>query len=152
MRLFSLKKFISPFWRWALFLVSLPILELFLMLHFIDQTLTLLSMFVSGVIGILIAYRTGSRCWAELNRQLDCGESPMLSIFHGVLILLATSFMVSPGLLTRLIGLVLLCRIPRSFIVAYLVLHFEIHRLQTHRQDAPHSPEVIDIDSAKTQP
>jgi UPF0716 protein FxsA len=145
MRFFSLKKIISPFGRWTLFLVLLPILELFIMISFLGTLLTLLSMLVSGMIGVFVAYRAGLHCWAELNRQLDCGESPMQSVFHGVLILSAATFMILPGFLTSLLGLFLLFRLPRSLVVSYLVLQFKLYRLQTRKQDAPRSPAIIDI-------
>ena len=150
MRLNPFKKIISPFWRWALFLVLLPILELFLLLNlpvsgFFGQGLTLSSMFVSGLLGVLIARREGLRYWIELNQQLDRGEMPTLPVLHGTLILLAALFMILPGLLTSLFGLFLLFPLTRSFVVSYLVLRFEAYRLQTRQGNAPHSPEIIDV-------
>jgi UPF0716 protein FxsA len=144
MRLNSLKKVISPFWRWALFLVLLPILELFLLLHF-GTLFALLSMLVSGLLGVFIAQREGLHYWIALNQQLDRGEVPTPPVLHGVLILLAALFMILPGLLTSLFGLALLFRISRSFVVTYLVLQFEAYRLRTRRDTTSHSPETIDV-------
>jgi UPF0716 protein FxsA len=144
MRFPSLNKIITPFWRWALFLILLPIAELFLLLYF-GKLLTLLSMFASGLIGVFIAQREGLRYWIDLNRQLDSGETPTLPVLHGVLVLLAALFMILPGLLTSLFGLFLLFPLTRSFVVSYLVLQFEAHRLRSRKGDAPHSPDIIDV-------
>ena len=145
MRLKFFKKFISPFWRWALFLVLIPILELFLLLCFCYMWTILLGMLVSGLLGVLIARREGLRYWAELNRQLDGGEIPTLPVLHGVLILLAALFMILPGLLTSLLGLFLLFPLTRSFVASYLLLRFEAHRLQTRQGNFPHPPDTIDV-------
>ena len=145
MRFNPFKKIISPFWRLIFFLVLIPILELFLLLLLFSHWLILLGMFVSGLFGVFIAYREGLRSWIELNRSLDRGETPTLPALHGVLILSAAFFMILPGLLTSLFGLFLLFPLTRSFVVSYLVLQFEAHRLRTRAGSPPHSPEVIDI-------
>ena len=144
MRFPSFKKIITPFWRWALFLVSLPVLELFFLLYF-GTLLTLLSMFVSGLIGLFIAQREGLHYWIDLNRQLDRGETPTLPVIHGVLILLAALFMILPGLLTSLFGLFLLFPLTRSVVVSHLVMQFETYRQRSQKGNAPHSPEIIDV-------
>ena len=145
MRLRFLDKIISPFWRWSLVLVLLPILELFLLLNFVSSVILYVSMFVSGLIGVLFARREGLRSWRELNRQLDNGRTPTQPILHGVLILLGAALMILPGLLSSLVGLFLLLPLFRSFVVAYLVLHFEAHRLRTQTKNTSHPPEIIDV-------
>jgi UPF0716 protein FxsA len=132
MKFFPFKKFISPFWRLVVFLVLLPTLELLLAIYFFKMWVILL-MFVSGLIGVFIAYREGWHCWRELNRQLDRGETPVLPALNGVLILLAALFMILPGLLTSLFGLFLLFPITRELVASYLVLRFEAYRHQTRQ-------------------
>jgi UPF0716 protein FxsA len=147
MRLNSLKITISPFWRWVLFLVLLPILELFCLLVVFERWwwFILLSMLVSGLFGVLIAWREGVHYWTELNRQLDRGEMPTLPVLHGVLIMSAAFLMIMPGLLTSLVGLLLLIPFTRFFVVSHLVLQFEAYRLRTRKGNADHSPEIIDV-------
>ena len=146
MRLILLKKIFSPFWRWVLFLVLLPILELFCLIFVFQwQWLLLLSMLVSGLLGVLIARREGLYYWVELNRQLDCGEMPTLPVLHGGLIVSGALLMIMPGLLTSLIGLLLLFPFIRFFVVSHLVLQFEAYRLRTRERNSVHSPEIIDV-------
>ena len=141
----KIKKIIAPFWRLVFFLVLIPVLELFVLLSFFGIWLTLLSMFVSGLLGVLLAYREGWRAWMEWNRCLDRGDALIQPTLHGVLILSATLFMILPGLLTSVFGLFLLFPLTRSFVVSYLVLFFEARRLHTRTEHTPHSPEIIDI-------
>ena len=145
MRFSFFNKIITPFWSWALFLILLPVLELFLLLYFVGKLLTLLSIFVSGLIGVFIARREGLHYWIDLHRQLDRGETPTLPVLHGVLVLLAAMFMIFPGLLTSLFGLFLLFPLTRSIIVSHLVLQFEAYRLRVRKGDTPHSPDIIDV-------
>ena len=145
MRFYPLNKIISPFWRWALLLVLIPVLELGFLLYFFGKLLTLLSMLLGGLLGVFIAQRESTHHWIELNLQLDRGEIPTIPTLHGILILLAALFMILPGLLTDLFGLFLLFPLTRSFVTSYLVLQFEAYRLRTRKGNTPHSPEIIDV-------
>jgi UPF0716 protein FxsA len=142
---FRVRKIVTPLGRLILLLVLIPMLELFLWLFFFSPWITLLCMLISGLFGVIVAYRQGSHYWIELNRCLDRGETPTLPALHGILILSAMFLMIVPGVLTSLFGLLLLFPITRSFIVSYLVLRFEAQRLHTRKSNAPDSPEIIDI-------
>ena len=144
------KKILSPFWRLVFLLVVIPMLEVFFLIHFLGEWLTLLSMFLSGLLGVFLAYREGWRYWHEMNQRLDRGESSAQPALHGVLIIMGALFMILPGLMTSLFGIFLLFPMTRSLVMSYLVLRFEAHRHQarrgnTPRGDTPHSPEIIDI-------
>jgi len=139
------KKIISPFGQLVFFVVLIPILELFLLLHFFGVWFTLLSMLLCGLFGVFLAYRQGWRCWNDINQRLDSGESSALPALHLALIMMGAFFLILPGMLTGLFGVVLLFPITRAFVVSYLVLHFEAYRHQARRGHVPRSPEVIDI-------
>ena len=145
MRFNPFKKLISPFWRLAFYLVLIPLLELSILLFFFGTWITLLSVLVSGLLGVFLAHREGVRSWIELHRCLDHGETPTLPVLHGVLVLSAALFMILPGLLTSLFGLFLLFPLTRSIVVSHLVLQFEAQRLRNRKGNVPHSPEIIDI-------
>ena len=137
-------KIVSPFWRWALFLIGIPILELFLLHTALGMIPTLLCMFVSGLTGVFIAQREGLHCWRELHRQLDHGQVPTSPTIHGVLILTAAFLMILPGLLSSLLGFSLFFRLPRTLIASYMEVHFNAYRLQSQRKND--SPEdTIDV-------
>jgi len=133
------------FWRTALPLVLMPAAELALLLYFFGILFTLLNVLIGGLFGAFLARRQGVRCWMEFNRQLDHGETPTVPVLSGVLILLAVLLLILPGFLSGLAGLVLLFPPTRAFVISYLVLYFEAHRLQKRKREAPSAPEVIDI-------
>lgn len=145
MRFNPFNKAAFRFWRTALILVLIPVGELALMLWFLGQPFTILSVLAGGLIGAFLARRAWVRCWIELNRQLDRGETPTVPVLNGVLILLAALLLILPGLLTSLVGLVLFLPLTRTFLVSYIVLSFEAQRLQTRKKDDSLPPEVIDI-------
>jgi len=144
MRFYPLNKIVSPFWQATLFLVLLPILELFLLLHLLGTWFTLLSMLLGGVIGTLIARKEGIRHWIELNQLLDRGESPTVPILNGMLVFLGVLLMILPGLVTCLFGLFLLFPLTRFLVVTHLVLQFDSYRLRTRKGNTP-PPDIIDV-------
>jgi len=145
MRFFSFKKIVSPFCQWTAFLVLIPVLELFLLLHFLGTWFTLTSMFVSGMLGMTIAYRRLLYYWGEFTEQLNRGEVPSLPFLHGLLILFALSLMILPGILTSLVGLFLFFPLARAFFVSYFLLQMEAQRFQKQRSKTSSPPEVIDV-------
>ena len=148
MRLFPQKSIIIPLWQWVLFFVLLPVFDLFLFYSLFGIWLTVLSMFVFGLLGVVIAYPLVLYYWEELNRQLDRGETPTLPTLHIVLILVSVFFMVLPGMITSIIGLLFIFPLSRSFVVLYLWLQIKALRMQsgqTPAGKAAHSPEVLDV-------
>jgi len=145
MRFNPFNKATFRFWRTALPLVLIPVAELGLLLFFFGTWFTLLSVLIGGLLGAFLAHRAGARCWIEFNRQLDRGEIPTVSALNGVLILLAALLLILPGFLTSLFGLVLFFPLTRTFVISYLMLYFDSHRIQARKRDTPSSPDVIDI-------
>ena len=145
MRFNPFSKAAFRFWQTALPLVLIPVAELALMLFFCQPWFTVSSVLVGGLFGAYLARRTGIRCWIELNRQLDCGETPTVPALNGVLILFAAMLLILPGLLTSLIGLALFFPLTRTVIVSYIVLRFNAQRLQTRNRASQTPPEIIDI-------
>ena len=145
MRFNPFNKAAVRFWRTALPFVLIPVAELALMLCFCLPWFIVSSVLVGGLLGAHLARRTGVRCWTELNRQLDRGETPTVPALNGVLILLAAVLLILPGLLTSLIGLILFFPLTRTFIISYIVLRFNAQRLQTRNGNTQSPPDIIDI-------
>lgn len=145
MRFNPFNKVAFRFWQTALPLVLIPVAELTLMLCLCQTWFIVSSVLIGGLLGASLARRTGVRCWIELNRQLDRGETPTVPALNGVLILLAAMLLILPGLLTSLIGLVLFFPLTRSFLTSYIVLRFNARRLHTRNRDTPSPPTIIDI-------
>ena len=136
------------FFRLALLLTFLPSLE-FLGLWWFSQgwgtaIVILAFVFGSAVLGVYLARRQGLRYWGEFNRQLDRGEEPTTTVLHGFLVFFGTMLLVVPGLLTSLIGLLLMVPLIRSLVITQIRLRFLAYRVQG--QQYPPPPDTIDID------
>ena len=139
------------FWRLSLFFIVLPMLELFilyLMMNFIPlgTILTILLILGTGLVGAALVRYQGVNCWLELHRRLDHGEMPTQTIVDGILILLAGVLLITPGLITDLMGILLLFPPSRRMVFGYTLYRFERYRLETRqRSTPPPSNEIIDV-------
>ncbi|MCA9064907.1 MAG: FxsA family protein [Planctomycetaceae bacterium] len=99
------------FLRILLLLVLIPLIELALLhemsLHAGWPT-TILIVVVTGFLGSWLAKQQGRSVWMEIQQQMAAGKVPSAEIVNGVLILLAGAFLITPGVLTDLVGLSLL--------------------------------------------
>lgn len=120
------------YWRLALFFILLPLIEFlgicFIATNIFSWLIMLLVIIATGALGALLVGRQGRRCWANLNRQLDQGETPTVPLLHGVLVLTAALCLLSPGVITDFVGLLLLIPLLRTLIISHAILRFEAYR------------------------
>lgn len=108
-------------------------------------------MVISGVLGCFIARRQGMKCWNELNSRLDKKEVPTETILHGVMIFFAGLFLIIPGFLSDILGLLLLIPPCRSAAISTAVKKFQAYREKIKRtrkgsgSNRPPDEDVIDI-------
>lgn len=95
----------------VLFIV-LPLLDLWLLFTLADGIVSLgiaISLVVAtGFIGASLARRQGLAAWKNFNAELGRGALPADTMLDGVLILLAGAVLITPGLITDVLGLALL--------------------------------------------
>lgn len=114
----------------SLFIV-LPLVELFLLAR-IGRVLgfgtTIAAVVVMGLLGAAVARRQGQRVWREWQEALAAGRVPEEGIIGGMLALLGALLLIVPGLLSDVIGLLLLIPVVRAPI-AKLVARSLQHKL-----------------------
>ena len=90
----------------ALFIV-LPAVELALLVQ-VDKLIgfwpTIGLILATGFIGSLLARREGLSVWRRLNQRMAEGALPGKELLDGVIILLAGALLITPGVLTDVIG------------------------------------------------
>ena len=90
----------------ALFIL-LPAVELALLVQ-VDKLIgfwpTIGLILATGLIGSLLARREGLSVWRRLNRRLAEGGLPGQELLDGVIILIAGALLITPGVLTDVIG------------------------------------------------
>lgn len=109
--------------RLLLLFTAVPLVELLLLVEIgerIGAGPTVLLVLATGVVGAWLARREGTRSLRQIQTSLAEGSLPARELFHGLLILLAGAFLVTPGILTDVVGFTLLVRPARGRIIAAL--------------------------------
>jgi UPF0716 protein FxsA len=99
--------------RLLLLFIALPALELALLIEIGQRIGTLETIgliVVTGVVGAAMARTQGLRVVRNVQERLALGEMPADSLVDGLMILLASALLVTPGVLTDVFGF--LCLLP----------------------------------------
>jgi UPF0716 protein FxsA len=114
--------------RLLLLFIAVPVVELFLLIEIgqrVGTAATIGIIVATGIAGASLARRQGISTLARLRADLAAGRSPADPIIDGALILAAAAVLITPGLLTDLVGF--LCLVPacRRLVKRYLRAAFE---------------------------
>jgi UPF0716 protein FxsA len=99
------------FLRLLLLFTIVPLVELWLLLaisQYTGPTLTILLVIGTGIAGAALARRQGWQTWSRIQAQLAQGQPPTGSLLDGMMILIAGALLITPGVLTDLVGFALL--------------------------------------------
>jgi UPF0716 protein FxsA len=86
-------------------------LEVYLLLELTNLTswwVTVATVFVPGILGAWLARREGSRAIRQIREAMLLGQEPARAILDGVIVLVASVLLITPGVLTDVTGLLLL--------------------------------------------
>ena len=102
----------------ALFIV-LPLAELYVILKVGDAigavwTIALLA--ADSVLGSVLLRTQGRSVWRRFNNALAEGKMPHREVIDGVLVIFGGAFLITPGFITDIVGLLLLLPPTRSLI------------------------------------
>jgi UPF0716 protein FxsA len=98
----------------ALFTI-VPIGELFLLIKIgerIGAGPTILIVLLTGIAGAFLARQQGAKVWWQIRTEMESGRFPADRLIDGLLMLLAGAVLITPGVLTDLLGFTIL--IPAS--------------------------------------
>lgn len=123
--------------RILLVLLALQLLDLYLLFALgrsIGFWQTLLIVVGMGFLGSSLARREGRRVWRGWRAALDGQRLPERGVVDGMLVLLGGALLILPGLLSDVVGLVLLVPVTRRLIARLVVgrLQHEIERRSLH--------------------
>lgn len=103
--------------RLLLLFTVVPIVELLLLIEiggWIGMGPTVGLVLATGVAGAWLARREGVRSWSAVQSELAEGRVPGVQLLHALLVVIAGAFLVTPGVLTDVVGLGLLVRPVRD--------------------------------------
>jgi len=103
--------------RLILLFTLLPLVELSLLLRigeWLGVGATIGLVVVTGVAGAWLARREGLRTWGRVQSELGAGRMPGDELVHALLVFVAGLVLVTPGVVTDCVGLLLLIRPVRE--------------------------------------
>ncbi len=107
--------------RLILLFTLVPLLELYLLLAIAVRTspqFTFALVIATGILGAVLARRQGFRWRQKMATQLQQGEVPTDGLLDGLMIFIAGALLLTPGVLTDLLGFALLITPLRSLVKA----------------------------------
>lgn len=104
--------------RWLSALLLIPFLDAVLLALVFSRTefgwiAMVLLVVLTGLIGLLLVRAEGRRTLGKMQRSLANGEPPTNELLDGGLLIAAGAFLLTPGLVTDLIGFLLVVPITR---------------------------------------
>ncbi len=109
--------------RLFLLFTLVPLIELYLLIRlgtYIGAVETVAIVIGTGVAGGLLAKSQGLAVFDRMRAELNQGRLPAESLFDGLLILIAGAMLITPGLLTDGLGLLLLIPWSRQAFKSWL--------------------------------
>ncbi len=116
----------------ALFII-VPLLELALLIEvgkYLGVWNTIALVLVTAVAGAMMMQLEGLRVWNNLQQDLMSMQMPTDNIINGVLILIGGIVLLTPGIITDIIGISLLLPFTRAIYRNILKKRFE-HKVRT---------------------
>ncbi len=113
--------------RLLLLFIVLPAVELGLLIELgqrIGTLETLALIVVTGIVGASMARSQGLSLLSRVREQISAGEMPADSLLDGLMILIASALLVTPGVLTDAFGFLCLMPAFRALIKRELVRRF----------------------------
>ncbi len=107
-----------------LLIIVLPAIEISVLLlsgHLIGVWFTLLLILITGALGLILAKRQGMETWRKAQEQMQYGYMPGNEIIDGVCILIGGVFLVLPGLISDIIGIILLLPFTRNILKPFVI-------------------------------
>ena len=140
--------------RWLpVVFVVIPFTELMILLEVASQWgfwPTLGLILLTAFIGVNLFKSQGLQTWRKLQEKLSQGQSPESELLDGILILLAGTLMITPGLMTDVVGVLLLIPVSRSLLRKKLISHFSVaHHTHSAGNQSAQSGRIFDGDYRK---
>ena len=108
----------------ALFLV-VPFVELYVILEVVGPALgaplTILLLAADSIIGALLFKSQGRSVWRRFNLTMSEGRVPHREVVDGVLVIFGGAFLITPGFVTDIAGILLLLPPTRAVIRRLLI-------------------------------
>jgi len=106
----------------ALIFVVTPLVELAILVYLgtlIGALNTILIVVITGLLGAFLARRQGLATFSRIRNSVEQGVLPSGDLFQAVLILIGGLLLLTPGLITDLVGFALLIPLTRNIVTRW---------------------------------
>jgi UPF0716 protein FxsA len=125
--------------------IAIPLVEFMLLVWIADKTsflATLGLVVLTGIVGSLLARAEGLRAWRRFHRAASEGRLPSREIQDGLMIAFAAALLLTPGILTDLLGFALLIPVSRGLLRTWLAKRLASRvRVSVSQSASPRTPE-----------
>jgi UPF0716 protein FxsA len=93
--------------RFILLFTIVPLIELYLLIQvgkYLGAFPTIAVVFITGIVGGLLARSQGLNIYRQIRMDLQNGIIPTDSLLDGLFILIAGALLITPGLITDIVG------------------------------------------------
>ncbi|MEY9868669.1 UPF0716 protein FxsA [Peribacillus sp. B2I2] len=114
-----------------LFIIAMPVVEIIVLLlsgNMIGFWPTLFLIVATGLIGAYLAKRQGMETWKKAQEQIRYGMMPGNEIIDGICIFIGAALLLSPGLISDIMGLILVF-LPTRNLLKPIVIRFIMNRM-----------------------
>jgi UPF0716 protein FxsA len=128
--------------------ILVPLVELYVILRVGDAIgweWTLLLLVADSVLGTLLFRSQGQSVWTRFNTALAEGRMPHREVLDGVLVIFGGAFLITPGFVTDIAGIVLLLP-PTRAVIRRLVVRRIGRRVLVTSYDARSGRRDYDVD------
>ncbi|AOH56059.1 membrane protein FxsA [Peribacillus muralis] len=114
-----------------LFIIAMPVIEIIVLLlsgKVIGFWPTLFLIIGTGLIGAYLAKKQGMETWRKAQEQIRYGMMPGNEIIDGICIFIGAALLLSPGLISDIMGLILVFP-PTRNLLKPIVIRFLMNRM-----------------------
>ncbi|AZV63240.1 FxsA family protein [Peribacillus frigoritolerans] len=114
-----------------MFIIAMPVVEIIVLLlsgNLIGFWPTLFLIAATGLIGAYLAKRQGMETWKKAQEQIRYGMMPGNEIIDGICIFIGAALLLSPGLISDIMGLILVFP-PTRNLLKPIVIRFIMNRM-----------------------
>ncbi|MBO0996237.1 membrane protein FxsA [Bacillus sp. SD075] len=114
-----------------MFIIAMPVVEIIVLLlsgNLIGFWPTLFLIVATGLIGAYLAKRQGMETWKKAQEQIRYGMMPGNEIIDGICIFIGAALLLSPGLISDIMGLILVFP-PTRNLLKPIVIRFMMNRM-----------------------
>ncbi len=115
------------FSKLLLLFIFVPFIELYILLRIADMTSPLMTfglIIITGVIGTYFVKQQGRKVVGAINSDIAAGQMPADSMVNGICVLAGGIMLLTPGILTDLLGFALVLPLTRPLLAAWLKTRF----------------------------